>query len=766
MSLPDGPPKPHEKAASQESKHKQLPPDGNDHQRKPEKLEEHFFASDRSRYPFAPKFRQHRPQSPGLKWHKCYNTPESRKTGRVLVIDYIKKEHSKEGMQKIVTQEFDSIQGLRRIYTNPERGSDAVLRVFHVQNADWATHFLLRKFNISARDDLVGTDFGHYVKNKRRERRGRPLLSGRSWKTMHDPWRGINRTSFGLDYLKPYKVRNPELQGRRDTTGKMMELSCYDEDDNPTYGWDVYTQRLHKEPPSDLPGYPDIKNPYEAGSEKNDPHEYIPRLESLDNGNTIIIFESSCSGSIDDTMIAARNQWESRWRRLPFYLAYESHDISNDDRMALECMKIILADIWKSVFESWDSLIELSNIHVDCLQDRIYEQPADESRAPELWTNASNWLKVERLVTIHSNVIKEMQNNLRELDSEPTAEDNWLENGPSDMERISVLVQEDLVKPTDSLNDLMYKSVEIRDSRHSLQLNTSMWRLSWITFIFLPLTFIGTFFGMNVDAFSNDPSIKWYFVSTVPLMLLVLSLWDIVKHVLARRRQTPYQRGVYEHLFRDLATSYPQLWSRSGPRQFIRPQGMMGRVKWNLILYWNRPEKTVRSGAPDPDSDEDDLGAWARCKRTLTRRWTSQLRSTAPVGVSSSSLEEGSADDLGVISDGVSGVTELLALPATENAENLPGGMLRLPVSPGAQARRQRASPQRSSLERPTSKGSSGGRDSGILIEEEALNWLQELGRRSHEFTERIGGSQRDSRSDSRRGSSAAIPPPDEGNKD
>lgn len=192
----------------------------------------------------------------------------------------------------------------------------------------------------------------------------------------------------------------------------------------------------------------------------------------------------------------------------------------------------------------------------------------------------------------------------------------------------------------------------------------------------------------------------------------------------------------------------------------------MGRVKWNLILYWNRPEKTVRSGAPDPDSDEDDLGAWARCKRTLTRRWTAQLRSTAPIGVSGSSLEEGSGDDLGVISDGVSGVTELLALPATENAENLPGGMLRLPVSPGAQARRQRASPQRSSLERPTSKGGSAGRDSGILIEEEALNWLQELGRRSHEFTERIGGSQRDTRSDSRRGSSTAIPPPDEGNKD
>ncbi|KAL8802479.1 MAG: hypothetical protein Q9182_003787 [Xanthomendoza sp. 2 TL-2023] len=777
---------------SQNRRHVTLPPAGTGERKGSEKMEEHFYPSDRSRYPFAAKSWQQRPRSPGLKWHKHYQDPESKTKGRVLVIDYIKKERSKEGMRKVAAQEIDSIEGLRKIYTNPDRGSEAVLRVFHVQNASWATHFLLRKFNISTRDDLVGTDFGYYVKNKQRERRGKPLLTGKSWKTIHDPWRSITNTSFGLDYLKPYRVRNQDAQARRDRTGKMMELSCYDEDDNPSYGWDVYAQRLvsllprmmfstltldqscyvqHKEPASGVPvpGYPDVENPYENGTGKQDPHEYFPRLESLDNGNAIIIFENSYSGSIDDTMVAARQQWESRWRRLPFYLAYESHDVSSDDQLALECMKMVLADVWKSVSDSWDCLIDLSNVHVDCLQDRIYEQPADETRAPELWTNASNWLKVERLVTIHTNVVKEMQDNLRELASESATDDNWLDRSPGDMERIGNLIQEDLVKPTSSLNDLVYKSVEIRDSRHSLQLNTSMWRLSWITFIFLPLTFIGTFFGMNVDTFSNDPSIKWYFAATVPLMTLVLILWYIIKHVLARRRQSPYQRGVYEHLFHDLADSYPTLWSREGPRKFIRPQGMMGRLKWNLILYWNQAEKTVRSGTPDPDSDDDDLGAWARCKRTLTRRWTSQLRGAAPVGVSSSGLEEGSADDLGVISGGVSGLTELLALPATEHAENLPGGMLSLPLSPGSQARRQRASPRRSSLERPsrpTSKGSSMGRDSGVLIEEEALNWLQELGRRSHEFTERVGGSgMRDSRSrsESRRESSIAVSSPNEG---
>lgn len=32
-----------------------------------------------------------RPRSPGLKWYKGYDTPESLKNGRVLVIDYVKQ---------------------------------------------------------------------------------------------------------------------------------------------------------------------------------------------------------------------------------------------------------------------------------------------------------------------------------------------------------------------------------------------------------------------------------------------------------------------------------------------------------------------------------------------------------------------------------------------------------------------------------------------------------------------------------------------------
>lgn len=126
-----------------------------------------------------------------------------------------------------------------------DRGAEAVLRVFHVQNAWWATQFLLRKYNIKPNDDLIGTDFGQFVKCKSSASRGgKPFLSGKTWKTTHDPWRGISRTSFGIDYLKPYRAHQNASQPSRGADHQLMELNCYDDDDNPTFGWNVFVQRL------------------------------------------------------------------------------------------------------------------------------------------------------------------------------------------------------------------------------------------------------------------------------------------------------------------------------------------------------------------------------------------------------------------------------------------------------------------------------------------------------------------------------------------
>lgn len=443
----------------------------------------------------------------------------------------------------------------------------------------------------------------------------------------------------------------------------------------------------------------------------------------------------------------------------------------DDDLMSMDCMKLIMGDVWKSIAENWENFLNACNDHVSILEDKIYEGPADETRAPELWTNSSMWLKVERLVWIHIAVLKEMQLHLRDLAGELAIEDNWLESSTGDFERLSNLVQEDLIKPTANLADLMYKSVEIRDSRHSLQLNASLWRLSWITFIFLPLTFMVGFFGMNVDTFRDDPSIKWYFLTAVPMMLLVFILWFTTKNFLARQRQTPYQRGIYENLFHNLSTTYPELWSRSGPLPSARPLGFLNRLKWRLVLYWNTPEKTIRAGPLGEDSEYDGLGAWSRLKRTLSRRWTSDI-----LGLDSSSdsmiagsIEDGTNHPGDIIRDGVGDVTELLALPIIDHADNRPGSTRRSQRLLPSRTKPQSASSPEPSLDQPNSKDNSGKRNSGVMVEEEKPTWLYDFRQKNLRLPEWIGGPKSprsESRNDGTRQPSAGSPPAVEGHQD
>ena len=244
---------------------------------------------------------------------------------------------------------------------------------------------------------------------------------------------------------------------------------------------------------------------------------------------------------------------------------------------------------------------------------------------------------------------------------------------------------------------------------------------------------------MNVDIFQSDPgypSIRYYFASAVPMMFLTLILWYIVKHFLARRRQTPYQRGIYEHLFFELATAYPGLWSRGGPNQNLEPGSAMDRLKWRLVTLWNDPAKTVRAGFGDGDAEYDDLGAWSRCKRSLTRRWTSQIRvSEKELGSSTTTLEEGKASEASStqVEDRVPEQAAQFVVRTAATGDE-PGGKLEVPGSPALASTYMRRQTLVGS--RPSSKGSSGAnRNSGVMVEEEPSDWLRDYGVRVNDIT-------------------------------
>ena len=266
-----------------------------------------------------------------MDWHDKW--PENNwSNGRLLLIDFIRRDRLSAGKTKIVAREFRAVHALHSFYKDHNRCVQASLRVFHVQNAPWAVFYLLKKFHIDDRDNLVGMEFANWLKHARPEWRGsKPILKGKTWRTQRDPWRGIRRTAFGTDYLKPCNIRATDEETRaayHNADAKMMELNDYDDANNPIYTHDVFVQRLsaYIQFRDGIPPPEDAKNPYGATAHLNGtPREKaregngerakskLPPLDSLDNGNTIILFENSQTGSVKDTLIGARQQTESRW---------------------------------------------------------------------------------------------------------------------------------------------------------------------------------------------------------------------------------------------------------------------------------------------------------------------------------------------------------------------------------------------------------------------------------------------------------------------
>jgi hypothetical protein len=73
-------------------------------------------------------------------------------------------------------------------------------------------------------------------------------------------------------------------------------------------------------------------------------------------------------------------------------------------------------------------------------------------------------------------------------DPKESLDQPWLGSVPDELDKLTGQWERDVILPTTALSDLMYKSVGIRDARHSLQLGLSMWRLSWITFMYVSLS--------------------------------------------------------------------------------------------------------------------------------------------------------------------------------------------------------------------------------------------------------------------------------------
>lgn len=77
-------------------------------------------------------------------------------------------------------------------------------------------------------------------------------------------------------------------------------------------------------------------------------------------------------------------------------------------------------------------------------------------------------------------------------------------------------------------------ALSIRESKKGLQQSERLGSLTRLAFVFIPLTFVTSLFGMNVTAFTSpNPSIGTFFAVAIPFAMVCISvpLWKELKDI-------------------------------------------------------------------------------------------------------------------------------------------------------------------------------------------------------------------------------------------
>jgi hypothetical protein len=150
---------------------------------------------------------------------------------------------------------------------------------------------------------------------------------------------------------------------------------------------------------------------------------------------------------------------------------------------------------------------------------------------------------------------------------------------------------------------------------------------------------------MNVDTFEGNPSIKWYFVLAIPLMVTIMIVSFITKHVPGSNHPTPHELSRYDRIFRHLAASRPHAFTREGPIQHFKPKGFVSRVIFWLLKHWFHPSKLLPKPQSTGEPGEGSLGPWTKIKCFLLEYWGTQIQTKdKSVSAGDAEIKEGGSN--------------------------------------------------------------------------------------------------------------------------
>lgn len=458
----------------------------------------------------------------------CWPDPpkDNWKNGRVLVIDLISSDNIAK-KEPVTYHEFGDPSSLETFHDNSGLDDRSALRIIHVQNAKWARDFYTKRFPITSRKKGTGTFRPAPTNNEKLQQKIKRLI----WKAemsrpRRDPSLQVKCAGFACDYLGLYETL-PRTDSAVSLPGfgeksVILKLKHYDKDDDqPNHGYDLFTEQfsvyVQSVQAASPPQTPSLREDIHLTNEDGRSADIIgvdvrdkEKITGLEQGNAVIIFTDSANRAVDSTLLKARKAKENRWRKLADGLPRGVFDHSE----AVEWMDMVLKDVFDAMLTKWRRLSTTCAGHVGILEaegkstnepaivqadwQTVYQHPTDEKQATELWKSSAEWMAISRLMYLHRDVAREMRTRFCDLFPATDETDvKRLGSVPEDFEKLIEEWDREVVQRTAALSDFVFKTVAFRDSQDSLQFGLSMWRLSWITFIFLPLTFSVGLFGMS-----------------------------------------------------------------------------------------------------------------------------------------------------------------------------------------------------------------------------------------------------------------------------
>ncbi|KAF2188018.1 hypothetical protein K469DRAFT_567803, partial [Zopfia rhizophila CBS 207.26] len=179
--------------------------------------------------------------------------------------------------------------------------------------------------------------------------------------------------------------------------------------------------------------------------------------------------------------------------------------------------------------DRWLKLCNLAEEHLtDCRLDQLHEKGEGRELIPRLAEDAREWTNLRRILKDQVNTA----GNFAVDYCYRYNENKGLEDLKGVIDGFADTVSDRISQLDQTVRDLLqfeFAWVSINEAHKSTSLATSMKRLSWVTFVFLPAMFASSIFSMNVDIFKNDPDWRWYLLFGGVSLIFTMCGWLIFK---------------------------------------------------------------------------------------------------------------------------------------------------------------------------------------------------------------------------------------------